>query len=596
MSYTLNLQSNKDIKKNLINILLIDVSKIKNVNVIPKNMKIHNFFSDQKIKYTDIFAHKFFNEYINRKPEVNSLNMNMLFNIVKDNIDILKYRGGYVTLMSMEVNEINYNNTMLSNTISLQSIFLFYKFIYSSTIENVIQYNRNISYEDKGILKFDDILINILNTPNSQFELMNNIFLYRTFPIFNYIMYKNKKKYCDKIKSANFDFLFDNPNIMNTTCLNYMLTESTEIENYINNIKNVLNNNINILDYNLYTTDDIIITGENISYIYNNIQESINNSNNYYLFDREIVENNDDLSGEELLNNLHSIVVEEIRLDYIKNYTDMYFNINKIIKLPNVVYPRGDLEYPNDISNIGIDVKILSHIRTNNIKISKDDVHRLLVRGLLRFYIESFTSLLLSIVKNANMAILPNSEFVNDIEASLQNISNISTINDFKMETINLYYKYILTHKQYDYLYSNMIFNNSLLNALYNNNNTNNRNIVNTQESIPNDFDILLEYNENETDYPVLRSSMSVCKYKKLYKFLWQNKFNTQIVIIEKFINTLSFINTIKNSKNYALYIFYLFSNINIKVLLDPDFNNNALCVSLNNLYNTKYSAYVKYI
>ncbi|CCU55647.1 unknown similar to AMEV044 [Choristoneura biennis entomopoxvirus] len=599
MSYTSYIQSNKSIKKNDINIFLLDTTQLYNVNTISKKINIHKIHSVDTIKYTDIFAHKFIKVYITRTPEVNSINMNLLF----DNInDILNYRGGYNVLMSMEINEIIYNSNMISNNISLQSIFMIYKYIYNLKLDNIVSYNRNIGHEIKSIgpevkniTDFDNILVNYLNTPNSKFELMNSIFFYRSFPIFNYIMYTNRKRYCDTTND-NFDLIFNNPTKLNTTCLDYLLTNNTEIEEYINNIRNLLNININVLDYSIYVMDEII-KNPIITYIYNKIQNSINDLNNYILFDNDIVENINNFNENELSNNLHSIVVEEIRLDYGKQYTDMYFNINKLLKLPNVTINDYNVdEY--DYTNLSMDTKILTYIRKNNIQITTKDIHRLIVRGLLRFYIEALTSIIISCVniEKSDLIEITKKDISNSIiYTSLRSSDDIYMINNIKMEVINKCYDYTLGKEKYKFLYSRLAFKPYILKKL----------VSKITEPAELDEEVEgpeanLEFFPDNYDYTtpiddnVLNISFSVCKYKKLYRLLCETNFSTQISIIEKFNNTISIINTIKNSKNYPLHIFLLFSNIDVKVLLDPSFNNNSLCRSLDNLYNPKYIAYIR--
>ncbi|AAG02750.1 hypothetical protein AMV044 [Betaentomopoxvirus amoorei] len=580
MSYTSQIQSNKRIKKNDINIFLVDTSQLYNINTISKNINIHKIYSNENIKYTDIFSHKFINVYISRIPEVNSLNMNLLFD--NTNFNILKYRGGYNALMAMEINEIIYNSNMISNSVSVETIFMIYKYIYDTKIQNITSYDLNIGHENKMISEFDNILINYLNAPNNKFEIINNIFFYRSFPIFNYIIYKHKKRYCNS-DNNNFDILFNNPNKINTSCLDYLLTNNTNIEDYINNVRHFLNININILDYNIYIKDNII-SDQNISYIYNNVNESINNLNNYILFDRNIIDNIFAFNDQELRNNLHSIVIEEIRLDYGKHYTDTYFNINQLLELPNIIQ---NIDIIDDMSDQGIDIKFLNHVRTNKIKITKDNIHRLLVRGLMRFYIEALTSILICCIKIEN----PNNDITENkiygiLHASLRDSDNIYTINNIKMEVINKCYDYILDKKKYKFLYSRLAFNPVLLEKLVSNTN------IEHNEDLSN---FPFEYNFNiDNNNDVLLRSFKVCKYKKLYRFLCERKFQTQISLIEKFSNTISILNTIKNNKNYPLFVFLLFSNIDVKVLLDPSFNNNKLCRSLNNMYDAKYNAYVK--
>ncbi|CCU56268.1 unknown similar to AMEV044 [Mythimna separata entomopoxvirus 'L'] len=598
MPWSSRIESNKSIINTEYKILLVDINNIRNINICDNNIVINKNFPYYIIKYTDILSHKFFIEYIN-KSSVNTLNMYLLYDTQEQGLNT---RGGYVSLMLMEIIEIPYNDKILSNTVSLQTIFMIYKFIYNSNIIKTNLYNYNIMIDNSiRIKKFDSILIKFLNSPSSQSDVMNSILLYRSFPIFNYIMYLNRKQFCN-VTNPSFDFVFDNPNVLNTTCLNYMLTETSDIKDYISNIKHLVNMNLNILDYNLYVSDVTILTDNKINIIYNRLNGIINDQNTNILLEREEEDTSIDITinATDILNeNSYNIVIEEIRLDYGKSYNDLYFNINQLLNLPSITPNRSIYEI--SISDKGLDKEILRNLRNKNNSITKDDIKRLLVRGLLRFYIEAFTCLLiLSVNKesNRNMEFLSRYNELNiDITPDYITYDRISLINEIKMNILNDYYKYTINKDKFKLLYSSMGYASNIIENIYAyinpnqiDNNTEQADIVNNPEQI-NDRDLRYIIDLNNTN-SILTKTVNVCYYKNLFISLYNNKFETQISLIKKFNNTITLMNTIKNNKNYPLYIFLLFSNINVKVLMEP--LNNNICKSLDNIFSTKYCAYIR--
>jgi hypothetical protein len=556
--YRINI--NKSIKQSNLKLNIIDIKNLCNFNIKESKLCAKKEFNYLTIFYTDILPYKFIQEVISINIKYNFdnlLNMNMLFNNSYTN-SVLRYRSGFTALLEFNIPNTTYNENVLNNNIHIETIFITYKYIYNLKIDNSkFFYNhRNIHIQRNK--EFDYIITNYFQAPNSKSDVINSIFFYRNFPIFNYILYLNRKYYQTDI-DENFDFKFDdNVNISDLTCLNYLI--KSDINVYISNINKLINNINNILEYNIYYYDNDICD-DFMNILYNRLLNYDPDTEN---IDNIVNNNKYENTMDKIQNYYFYIIIKELRINFELHNTDIYFNINKLLNLPEVT--QISFQDTHIYIGEGLDKRIKTRLNSGKLIIDKNDLNNLLIRGLLRIYIEMVHVLMILNYNKINRIDPAINENNREISDDTCNYELIYSINNIKLDKINEIYKNISSDNINLYMSELLfsIYNTNLLKNMFNID-TNNLKII----------DILKPY-----------SNMG-----DMLEYFLELSYMIPIQLIDKFINTLTFINTIKNSKNYPLFMFLLMSNPDIKILINN--SNNSLLKSLENMYDTRYIGYI---
>lgn len=112
-------------------------------------------------------------------------------------------------------------------------------------------YNKFINGEYNNIYNQSPILNHVLekeyNAPNDMYYI-NNLFFYRSFPIFNFLIYTQRNNLLSNI-NKNFDYDYDSmPKLLNNVLFDLIYIDG-DINTYKRNIVNLLNSDNNIINY-----------------------------------------------------------------------------------------------------------------------------------------------------------------------------------------------------------------------------------------------------------------------------------------------------------------------------------------------------------
>jgi hypothetical protein len=254
------------------------------------------------------------------------------------------------------------------------------KYTHSQIYDQVINNNN----KRRSVL---DIIFDSDYNNFSDLYYINIFYFYRSFPIFNYLLYINKSKILEDYntnKPNKYDIYdtFDEKKANNVLFFN-LYNENTKI--YLKNVENLLNTNTNIFDYMiLYTMD---------------------------LYKDEIIKS----AFEELLNIYKSI--NNFTIDRRLNNTILKFLINYMIY--NLIDENYSIE--SDITNLDKN-KIINMINKILKEDNKDIYQYLLTTAFVKFYLDLY------IYYNNRLIINPQLfkiEFLNHNEQSIADIINV---------------------------------------------------------------------------------------------------------------------------------------------------------------------------
>lgn len=566
MSLTSKINVKKNNKQKLSKFNIIDIKNLINSN----KDKQKKYFSNkiERKYYTDLLSIEFINNRLYRQEMDDYININLLIEDYFSFDRLFNFRSGLIALSEYHLSSATLNEKMLYNDSSLETIILAYKYIFQ--IELNKKTNVFESVEDSLIPEqkiFDQILIKYFNTPTSNYNILNSIFFYRSFPIFNFIIYNKIKNY-DFFKkriseSNNFDFYFQTiPNLKDITYLNYLIDDDLEI--YIQNVKHLLNNNYNILDYVFYNetfpinhTEYILIL-ELFDDLTIDDQTALFNINIPTIDDLE-----DDDNDNAYLTIYLYIMIQELRILYGKNDSDVYFNFNKFFNFPVIEY----FDQPPD-------EKIFNNYKNKTLKLDFSTVKHLIYKGFIRLFIEYFTALVI-LYDNKLESILDLNHGSTNFPiphiqlfhlSATENKEN-TTINTIKINKINNMYKK-LPNDVYNIFFCDLRNYKRIL-----------REYMTTKSA--------KKFYKNLNLLMVDTNTINIYNYFNLHGDIYKNIYKT----IDKFVNTLKYISLIRNSKNYPLLLFFLFSNNKIKFIYEP--NNDSFLKSLQNLLYTDLDIYI---
>lgn len=135
---------------------------------------------------------------------------------------------------------------------TLDFIKTLYKNIY---IRFYNKFYNNIKYKNKEDFILNLILKKEYNVPNDLYYI-NNFFFYRSFPIFNYLLCKNKKNIINNDDNIKFDYdAVTDIKLLKNVLFDLMYTND-DINIYKKNIINLLNSNNNIFEYIIFEERD----------------------------------------------------------------------------------------------------------------------------------------------------------------------------------------------------------------------------------------------------------------------------------------------------------------------------------------------------
>lgn len=294
--------ANFNINNNEIETSLISVynennfNENQNYNLIYKNQKnnISNNMPNRPL-YNNIYYEQLYHFLDNSDNKLILLNKNffiqekdfnfLIFNTL-NNITNIKFKLRFYNEITKQYNDINnYNN------ITIYFFINKYKYFTNTFYKNKILLNKNFTYLHNKIFNNESNFFNNNNIVNNKNKIYisfgNNILGVTKLNLFNNFKFLNNKVYITNkirldlnseeenyINNANYLIENDSANYNNNyfynIYINYQYTLNNKILKYnINNIKNIIDFDNYINNYNNY-------------YIINNINKSLQNTNNFY--------------------------------------------------------------------------------------------------------------------------------------------------------------------------------------------------------------------------------------------------------------------------------------------------------------------------